>query len=427
MSGIVPITQAVVLVGGKGTRLGNLSRDVPKPLVTIGDDRPFLDHLVELLRRHGYTDIVLLAGYLGHLVEYAYHGRTVGEGTIRVVKEPEPLGTAGALMAARDVLAGRFLMLNGDALFDINLRALEVGAIARGGKATLALKAVEDVSRYGRVVVEDGRIAEFTEKDPTFCGPGLINGGIYVMQKAVLDAVTTTPCSMEQDVFPQLIREGAVHGIVFDGYFLDIGTPEALARAHCELPARRIRPAVFLDRDGVLNADDGYTFRPEDLRLLPGAANAVRWLNDHGFYVIVVSNQAGVARGYFTLADADKFNDALQNRLYASGAHVDCFYIAPYHPDGIVAPYAVDHQDRKPNPGMLLRAFADWPIDISRSFLIGDKHSDIEAAERAGIPGHLYAGSNLDAFVARIVNCLRCDCSGRDDAQRALTGPAGPD
>src|SRR6185437_2684061 len=166
------IRQAVILAGGKGTRLGEITRKVPKPMLPIAD-RPFLDYLIEMIERHGYEDILLLGGYLGEVLEAAYDRRRIGGATIRVMREKRPLGTAGALTIARDALAPRFLMMNGDAFFDINLRALEQASRESGAMATLALRAVPDAGRYGRVIEENGKIVAFMEKDSGWPGPGV--------------------------------------------------------------------------------------------------------------------------------------------------------------------------------------------------------------------------------------------------------------
>lgn len=163
------------------------------------------------------------------------------------------------------------------------------------------------------------------------------------------------------------------------------------------------RPAAFLDRDGVINVDDGYVVRPEALRFVHGAPAAIRRLNEAGYLVVVVTNQSGVARGYFTEADVGRFHAHLRERLAEAGARIDAIYFAPHHPDAAVAAYRADHPDRKPRPGMILRAFADLPIKPASSFLIGDKASDMEAAAAAGIPGHLFEGGDLDAFVAGVL------------------------
>lgn len=399
----VPIRQVVVLVGGKGTRLGDITRDIPKPLLPIAGDRPFLDYLIEWIERHGYSEILLLAGHLGEKVEAAYDGRIVGGARISVLCEPRPLGTGGALTVARNRLDDWFVMMNGDALFDINLRALEQTARTNGALATLALRVVQDAGRYGRVIETDGQISAFVEKDASRPGPGIINGGIYVLQRAVLDLIDDLPCSLEQNVFPRLVEARRIAGQEFDDYFLDVGLPETLAQGHEELPRVRLKPAVFLDRDGVINVDTGYTHKPEDLCFVEGAPEAIRRLNDLGYYVFVVTNQAGVARGYYDLDDVARFNHEVQTRLALVGAHIDRFYVAPYHPEGVVPEFAIDHFDRKPNPGMLIKALAEWPIVRERSFLIGDKDSDIEAARRADVTGYLFSGSNLARFLSNIL------------------------
>lgn len=159
-------------------------------------------------------------------------------------------------------------------------------------------------------------------------------------------------------------------------------------------------PAVFLDRDGVLIPDSGYPHRDEDLVLMPGAAEAVRRLNSLGYLVVIVTNQSGVARGYFTEGQMNAFNDALVRKIAARGARIGAVYACPFHKDADDPKYFhPDHPDRKPNPGMILRAIADHDIDPNRSFLIGDRQSDLEAARRAGMPGFLFEGGNLDDFV----------------------------
>lgn len=150
---------------------------------------------------------------------------------------------------------------------------------------------------------------------------------------------------------------------------------------------RSIRPAAFLDRDGVLNVDRGYTFKPEDLAMIPTAAAAVRLLNTAGYYVFVVSNQSGVARGFYTEAAVDLFNTRIQDILLIEGAHIDAFYYCPHHPDGAIKELAIQCRCRKPAPGMLEQAARDWPIDLSRSFLIGDKDDDLAAARAFHIRG----------------------------------------
>lgn len=171
------------------------------------------------------------------------------------------------------------------------------------------------------------------------------------------------------------------------------------------MPVNELRPAAFLDRDGVLNHDFDYVHRPADIVWIDGAKEAVRLLNEAGFLVLVVTNQSGIGRGYYTEADMHALHVWMGRELAEAGAHIDAFYHCPYHPEASIAAYrAADHPDRKPNPGMLVRAMAEWPIDAARSFLIGDRDSDLAAARAAGIAGHLFAGGDLAATVRCLIS-----------------------
>ncbi len=161
-----------------------------------------------------------------------------------------------------------------------------------------------------------------------------------------------------------------------------------------------LKPALFLDRDGVLNEDKGFVHRWEDFHWIPGAREAVAAFNRAGWLVIVVTNQSGVGRGYYTEEAMHTLHDQMQADLKAAGGRIDAFYHAPHHPESPLAAYR--HPDpplRKPNPGMILQALQDWPIDRDASLLVGDKPSDLEAALRAGIRGVLFQGGNLKTFL----------------------------
>jgi D-glycero-D-manno-heptose 1,7-bisphosphate phosphatase len=167
--------------------------------------------------------------------------------------------------------------------------------------------------------------------------------------------------------------------------------------------AKTRRAGVIFDRDGVLNVDHGYVSEVGRLEWTPGAARAVRLLNEAGMAVAVATNQSGVARGFFDEAAVRRLHDAMREQLAVDGAHIDAFYVCPFLPDAPVPAYAhPDHPDRKPNPGMILRAIADLGLDPDRTVMIGDKESDMEAARRAGVTGALFAGGDLEAFVRRL-------------------------
>lgn len=391
--------QCVILVGGLGTRLGSLTEDCPKPLLKVAG-QPFLKYLLRNIRRFGYDDFVLLAGHRGNMVE-AFASRELQAELacrIRVIVEPAPMGTGGALRHAADVLHERFLLLNGDSFFSFNLLDLSTRPVVGPVLARIALRQVADASRYGTVELDADRITAFRER-PESAGPGLVNGGVYDLSREILEHLGEGACSLERDVFPNLAAQRAIAGFVYDGFFLDIGIPEDFVRAQTAISQALQRPAVFFDRDGVLNHDNGYTHRIEDFRWIDGAPQAIRGLNDLGWYVFVVTNQSGVARGYYAEDDVRKLHAWMNEELHSSGAHIDDFRYCPHHADGSVADYAQACVCRKPEPGMLLDLLEHWPVAVERSFLIGDKDSDLAAASAAGLRGVRFSGGDIGPLI----------------------------
>lgn len=394
------LRQAVVLAGGLGTRLGELTRSTPKPLLPVGG-RPFLEYVVWNLRRHGITKLVFCVGYLAdRIVDHFGDGRHFGV-SIDYVVEREPAGTGGALLLARPRLDETFLVVNGDTLLDLNY--LDLGLLLKqsGAMAAMALRFLPDTGRYGRVHLNGHLVASFAEKAGS--GPGAVNGGVYVMRRDALNGLPGVPCSLERDLFPLLAGSGRLAGRIYDGFFIDIGVPESLREADVLVPRWLKKPAMFLDRDGVLNVDKGYIHRPEDFIWVEGAPEAVKWLNDRGYLVIVVTNQAGIARGYYTEEEFLRLMDWVNGELRRRGAHIDAVYHCPHHPTEGFGAYRRECRCRKPAPGLLERALAEWEIDTAHSFMIGDKESDLLAAWAAGIRGALFSGGSLFEFVRGLV------------------------
>jgi D-glycero-D-manno-heptose 1,7-bisphosphate phosphatase len=268
--------------------------------------------------------------------------------------------------------------------------------------ALIALRRVGDASRYGSVMLNGDRVIHFLEKSRAR-GSALISTGVYVLRKNIVDRIRALPCSMETDILPALAQERRLRGQVCEGYFIDVGLPETLQQARRELTSLTNRPAAFLDRDGVINADRGYVHRPDQVEWIPGAPESIRRLNDLGYRVVIVTNQAGIGHGYYDEDSVHALHAWMQDELAAKGAFIDAFYHCPYHPEARVEKFRQKHIDRKPQPGMIFRAFSDLRIARERSFLVGDKQSDVEAARRAGIRGLLFPGGNLADFLAKNV------------------------
>ena len=393
------VAQVVCLVGGRGTRLGALTDRTPKPLLPVGG-RPFLDYIVHEARRFGLERLLLLSGYRSEEIADRYHGQRFGQLSVEVVVEPEPAGTAGALANAADRLDETFFLLNGDSFFDCNWLNLAQGAQQRDWTMRATLASGIEGSRYGRVEMAGDRVTGFR---PEGASSQPINAGIYLVRRSVLDDIKAVPCSLEREVLPVLAERGQLVGSVAHGAFIDIGVPADFARAQDLLPRLMQRPAAFLDRDGILNHDHGYVHRPDQVEWVEGARETVKWLNDAGYYVFVVTNQGGIAHGYYSEQSVHDLHAWMQQLLQGMGAHIDAFEHCPFHPNGVVEKYRSDSEFRKPQPGMLLKLQREWSTAPARSFMVGDRDSDVEAAIAAGLRGFKFTGGNLLDFLKRSV------------------------
>lgn len=406
------IRQCAVLVGGLGTRLGDLTAITPKPLLPCGG-RPFLAWLLREFVRFGVEEFVLLTGYRAGDVEAALPAlASLLPRPARIVTSPEPqqAGTGGAIYHARALLDQQFLLCNGDSLFDCNLSRLLSAAAGDGPDVAgrIMLRETTDASRYDVATLEGDRVTAFgarASKD----APVFANAGIYVFHRTLFDDLAP-PCSLEADILPRLARHGALRGTVGDGYFRDIGIPADFARAQQDIPRLLHRPALFLDRDGVINVDHGYVGSRDRFEWTPGALEAISTATDAGWHVFVVTNQSGVARGHYDEAAVAALHDWMCDEVRRAGGTIDDIRYCPFHEDAAVPEYRRASNWRKPAPGMLLDLMRAWELDAARCVLVGDQDSDMAAATAAGIRASRFPGGNLAEFVRPIVEHPVCRC-----------------
>jgi len=389
-----------ILLGGKGTRLG-LS-GIPKPMVGFLG-RPLIEHTVCQLRDQGFSNLVFLSGYLSEVIE-AHFGDGSDFGVrIRYAVETTPLGTAPATRAAADLLGEEFLLVYGDVAFDIDLNRFVQRSRAFGGNGTLAVHPNDHPEDSDLVACDpvSHRISAFLNKPhaPGLRARNLVNAGIYYLRPAIFDAIPKGDDLFDwgRDVFPAAVRAGQeLYAYRTAEYLKDIGTPDRLKRAegHFQsgfVAARSMRSpqrAVFLDRDGVINREINGVHRAADMQCLPGVADVIAQINRSPMIAIGVTNQPDLAKGFFGFDDLEDVHVEMDNQLVAAGGFLDDLLFCPHHPatgfDGEVPELKRACSCRKPEPGMLLQAAALYNIDLSGSYMIGDRITDLMAGRAAG-------------------------------------------
>jgi len=374
-----PDTRIFILAGGLGTRLAHIISDVPKPMAPIAG-RPFLEWQIEGFAKQGFSNFVLLVGHKKEVI--IDHFGTGAKWGIHIdySVEEELLGTGGAVIQAMHRYPCEIcVIVNGDTYFNIGLKYL-IDDVLRNDALLIACKLWDKPDRYGTVIGNsEGQVSGFAEKRAGV-DSGFINGGIYVARAETFSRRSITRCSIEMDIFPELLAKQGLRWMAFAEPFVDIGVPEDFERAQTEIPewsAITTTAALFLDRDGVLIEDTGYVRDSSQVQFLDRALPILEAAIARQMPVIVVSNQAGVAKGILSMEQVDQVNRTIAEHFGQIGLPITKFYFCPHHPDGVIEGFRNDCIDRKPMPGMLLRAAAEHRIDLGQSIMVGDKDSDV--------------------------------------------------
>ncbi|MBI4302337.1 MAG: D-glycero-beta-D-manno-heptose 1,7-bisphosphate 7-phosphatase [Chloroflexi bacterium] len=378
------VKKAMVLAAGEGTRLWPLTLNAPKVLLPIGGI-PMILHTLNWLKSYGISQLAINLGRHGEKIrELLQDGSRWG---LRISYSPEEvlLGTAGGVKRIDRFFDGTFVIVYGDVFTEFDLSAMIRFHREKRSAATLVL--VAGLGEGVGIVQMDqvGRISQFVEKPSEKNQLGkLANGGIYILEREVLGHIPGQGfCDFAYDVFPRLIEMGLpIYGYALDhkDYLIDIGTPETYRQANRDVETGRLKfakGAVFLDRDGTIARDVPYCRRVEDFELLPTVPQAIRLFNERGFRVVVVTNQSGIARGYFTEAILAEMHHKMQTELAQHGAWVDAIYHCPHHPDQGCG-------CRKPGTALFRQAAQELGLNLSASYVIGDSDMDVEAGQRLG-------------------------------------------
>lgn len=399
--------KTVIMAGGKGTRIASVASDIPKPMIKI-EGKPVLEHEIESLREQGFTDIILTVSHLGNIImDYFGDGSKVSPVTgrpfgvhITYYFEQEPLGNGGALFKIKDLLDEDFLLLNADAMFDVDFNRFVALHKEHGGLATLFTHPNSHPFDSSLLIADEGgAVLQWLSKEderPQYYR-NRVNAGLHMLSPKLLEQqIPTEKVDLDRQILRPLAGTGKMFCYDSPEYVKDMGTPERYYAVCEDFKAGRVsgknlrnkQKAVFLDRDGTINKYVGFLRKPEEFELLEGAASAIERINRSGYLAIVVTNQPVIARGEVTFAELEEIHKKMETLLGQKGAYLDGIYFCPHHPDkgydGEIPELKTDCKCRKPKPGMLLQAAEDFNIDLSQSWMVGDAENDIKAGLAAG-------------------------------------------
>ncbi|GHV75434.1 histidinol phosphate phosphatase [Spirochaetia bacterium] len=408
--------KTVIMAGGKGTRIASVASDIPKPMIPLCG-KPILEYQIECLKRNNLTDIVIIVGHLGHIIK-EYFGSAVSYYT-----ETEPLGTAGALYKIQESLSDDFLLIHGDIVFDVDFSRFIEFHRGQNAGATLAVHPNSHPYDSALLVTDtDHRVIQWLNKEDTRrYYKNQVNAGLHILSKRLLAAVTpsTKKIDLDRDILKPSIASGTIYAYPTPEYIKDMGTPDRYAQVSSDIEhgivkgrnLSRRQKAVFLDRDGTINKLTGFITRPEAFELIDGAAEAIRKINSAGYLTIVITNQPVIARGEASLEDVEEIHNKMEAELGKRGAYVDDIFFCPHHPDrgfpGERPEYKIDCECRKPKPGMILKAAAQYNIDLSQSYMVGDAARDMGAGTAAGCTPALVGGAVPKGYTGMVFRDLK--------------------
>lgn len=399
--------QAVIMAGGKGTRLSTITKnEIPKPMVEI-KGKPLLLWQLEELKKYNITRVTMIIGYLGEKIqEYFKDGKEFGF-EIDYIVEESPLGTAGAFYYLKDKIESDYFMLVfGDVFFNIDINRMESFHKENNSLATLFVH--PNAHPYDSDLVElseNNKVIRFDSKNNVrdYWYDNIVNAGIYIIDKKVCDKVKEPiKTDFEKEILAKMADRGeAIYGYVSPEYVKDVGTVDRIESAIKDLESGLIvnknlenkQKAIFLDRDGTINKYRGFISKENEFDLEDGAIEGIKMINTSGYLAIVVTNQPSVARGLCECSDIDYIHKKMKSLLGKEGAFVDEVYYCPHHPDkGFPEEnplYKIDCECRKPKIGMIEKAVSRFNIDLSSSWIVGDSSLDMELGKRAGLKSAL--------------------------------------
>ncbi len=379
------INQAVILCGGYGSRLGNLTKKIPKPLLLI-NQKSFLTYLIEYLVRYNFKKIFLLCHYKNRLFydfKNKLNQKLKKNTKIEIINEKQKLDTGGAIKNIYKKLDKNFLSINGDTYFNINLNNLFIRNKYKNFTNMIVSSNTYNKSSTSVIYDKKTKIIKSLKKKIN-SKKNITHSGFTLINRDHLKLIKKKIFSLEKDLFEHLIKKKKLVCTDYKQKFYDIGSPKTLKNADNFILTTK-KPAFFLDRDGVLNEDTGYVHKKKEFKWFKDISKAIKLMNEHDHYVFIISNQSGIGRGYYTEKNVKELHSWINDELNKKSAYIDEFVFSPYYWKSKKYSSYEYKKLRKPQAGMLHYLEKKWNVDMKHSLLIGDKEIDIKAAERKKI------------------------------------------
>jgi len=375
------VDDLVILVGGRGSRIGKITINTPKPLIKI-NNKPFLDQLIANKLKYEFKRIFLLCSFKKDLFFKKYHNKKIHKSKIVCIDEGSRKDTGGALYLLRNTLKKKFLLINGDTFFDIDMNEL----FKQNLKKKIACIALTKINKkHKKIKIKNLNLNKKKEVYFSKSKTNIINGGIYLFDRRIFKFIKNRPQSLENDIFRKLIEKNQVKGVLSRRNFIDIGSYKKLDFLK-KNPSYIQNKAFFLDRDGVINKENGYVLKYSQFFFLSGVKEAIRYINNKNYLVIILTNQSAIGQGFLTELKLNKIHKKMMKELFNNTrSKINDIYFAPYFEKSKYQKYRKNSEDRKPNIGMFKKALEKWNIDIKKSFFIGDKKTDYLASKKAKI------------------------------------------
>ena len=380
-----PEIDLVILAGGKGSRIKNKIKDLPKPMVKISD-KPFLDYLLNIYCSYPFNKIYIMCGYRSSKIIKRYHGKIINFVEIECITENKPLGTGGCLKLLLKKISKHFVLVNGDTYFDIDYSFFFKKNIQN--KNIISLVKNKNYKSNTKLINLDLKNKKIIfKKKSTF-----INGGVYFLNAKILNSlkrIKKNNFSFEIDFLNDQINKKLMYGKKYNNFFIDIGTVENLSFAKQRLKKITTKPGVFLDRDGVINIDNNYVYRISDFDFNKGIINFLKKITKK-FYIFIITNQAGIAHGKYKLQDFFKLQRNIKKYFFLKNILINDVQYCPYHPKAKIMRYRKISKFRKPGNLMIESILKKWNIEKNKSFMIGDQKIDEICAKKSNIKFYYY-------------------------------------